>query len=173
MPEASSTVLPIANLLLRILIVLNWLMGVAILVLLFVVPNEQWIMSSLKLSPSPEADRVVMGLRIAAAIGLAMIPLNHIVLTRLLAIVATVRLGDPFRAANANHLQAIAWTLLALQTLSIVIGFIGKSLSSAAHPINLDAGFSVSGWLAVLLTFVLARVFSEGARMRDDLEGTV
>ena len=28
-------------------------------------------------------------------------------------------------------------------------------------------------WLAVLLTFVLARVFAEGARMRDDLQGTV
>jgi hypothetical protein len=26
---------------------------------------------------------------------------------------------------------------------------------------------------AVLLTFLLARVFAEGARMRDDLEGTV
>ena len=29
------------------------------------------------------------------------------------------------------------------------------------------------GWLAVLLTFLLARVFAEGTLMRDDLEGTV
>ena len=36
-----------------------------------------------------------------------------------------------------------------------------------------DAGFSVTGWLAVLLTFLLARVFAEGTLMRDDLEGTV
>jgi hypothetical protein len=31
----------------------------------------------------------------------------------------------------------------------------------------------VTGWLAVLLLFVLARVFDYGTRMRDDLEGTV
>jgi hypothetical protein len=37
----------------------------------------------------------------------------------------------------------------------------------------LDAGFSINGWLAVLLTFLLARVFAEGTLMREDLEGTV
>jgi hypothetical protein len=37
----------------------------------------------------------------------------------------------------------------------------------------LDAGFSINGWLAVLLTFLLARVFAEGALMRADLDGTV
>jgi hypothetical protein len=33
--------------------------------------------------------------------------------------------------------------------------------------------FSIAPWLAVLLLFVLAGVFSHGARMREDLEGTV
>jgi hypothetical protein len=33
--------------------------------------------------------------------------------------------------------------------------------------------FSVTRWIAVLLLFVLARVFEQGARMREDLEGTV
>jgi hypothetical protein len=84
-----------------------------------------------------------------------------------------VRAGDPFIGANANRLQAIAWTLLALQLLSVVIGAIGKAVSSPAHPVHLDAGFSISGWLAVILTFVLARVFAEGTLMREDLEGTV
>jgi hypothetical protein len=41
------------------------------------------------------------------------------------------------------------------------------------HPLHLDAGFSTSGWLAVLLTFVPARVFAEGTLMREDLAGTV
>ena len=136
-------------------------------------PNEQWIMSAFKLSPSPDADRLVMGLRAVAVLGLAVVPLNYVVLKRLLAIVETVREGDPFVAANAQRLQAIAWVLLALQLLSIVIGTIGKSVSTPAHPVHLDAGFSINGWLAVLLTFLLARVFAEGARMREDLEGTV
>ena len=168
-----SAALPIAYVMLRILIVMNWLMAAVILALLVVSPNEQWIMSAFKLSPSPDAERLVMGLRAIAVLGLVAIPLNYTVLKRLLAIVETVRTGDPFVAANASRLQTIAWALLALQLLSIVIGAIGKAVSTPAHPVDLDAGFSINGWLAVLLTFLLARVFAEGALMREDLEGTV
>ena len=172
-PTSSSAALPIAHVVLRILIVLNWVMAAAILVLLLVSPNERWIMSAFDLSPSPEAERLIMGLRAVAVLGLVAIPLNHSVLKRLLAMVETVRAGDPFVAANADRLQAIAWTLLALQLLSIVVGAIGKAISTPAHPVVLDAGFSINGWLAVLFTFLLARVFVEGTRMREDLEGTV
>lgn len=168
-----SAALPIAYVVLRILIIINWLVGAAILALLVVMPNEQWIMSAFKLSPSPEAERLVMGLRAIAVLGLATIPLNYAVLKRLLAIVETVRAGAPFVAANASCLQNIAWALLTLQLFSLVIGAIGKAVSTPAHPVHLDAGFSVNGWLAVLLTFVLARVFAEGTLMREDLEGTV
>lgn len=169
----STAVLPVLYVVLRVLIVLNWLSGLAILALLVVLPNEQWIMTAFKLSPSPEAERLVMGLRIIAVLGLTVIPLNYIVLKRLLAIVETVRRGDPFVASNASRLQTIAWALLALQIISIVIGLIAKAVSTAAHPLHLDAGFSINGWLAVLVTFLLARVFAEGAHMREDLEGTV
>ena len=172
-PVSSSAALPIAYGVLRILIVVNWLSGAAILALLVVMPNEQWIMSSSELSPSPEAERLVMGLRAIAVLGLAAIPLNYVVLKRLLTIVETVRAGDPFVAANASRLRAIAWALLALQLLSLVIGAIAKTVSTPAHPLDLDAGFSINGWLAVLLTFLLARVFAEGTLMREDLEGTV
>ena len=171
---STSAALPIAYVVLRILIVANWLMGAAILALLVAVMlNEQWITTAFQLSPSPATERLIMGLRAVAVLGLVCIPLNYAVLKRLLAIVLTVRAGDPFVAANANRLHAIAWTLLGLQVLSLVIGAIANAVSSAAHPLHLDAGFSISGWLAVILTFVLARVFSEGALMREDLEGTV
>jgi DUF2975 family protein len=169
----SSAALPIAHVVLRILMVLNWLSAAAILVLLTVMPNEQWIMTTFKLSPSPDATRLVMGLRAVAVIGLALAPLNHVVLKRLLAIVETVRAGDPFVATNARHLRVIAWILLVMQLLSIVIGAIARAVSTPAHLVNLNAGFSINGWLAVLLTFLLARVFAEGTLMRDDLEGTV
>jgi hypothetical protein len=172
-PASSSAALPIVHVVLRVLIVLNWLYGAAIFILLVAMPTERWIMSALELAPSPEADRLIMGLRGIAVIGLVTIPLNHLVLRRLLAIVETVRAGDPFVTANANRLQAIAWTLLALQLLSLVIGAIARAISMPAHPLDIDAGFSINGWLAVLLTFLLARVFAEGALMREDLEGTV
>jgi len=166
-------ILPIAHVMLRILIVLNWLGGAAILALLVVMPNRQWIMSAFELTASPEAERLVMGLRAIAVLGLVTIPLNYVVLKRLLAIVKTIRAGDPFFAANASRLQAVAWVLLALNLLSIVIGAVAKTVSTPAHPLHLDAGFSINGWLAVVLTFVLARVFAKGALMREGLEGAV
>jgi Protein of unknown function (DUF2975) len=169
----SSAALPIAYVVLRILIVVNWLGGAAIFALVFLVPHEEWIMSSLDLSPSPEAYRLVMGLRAVAVLGLVAIPLNHAGMKRLLAIVETVRACDPFVAANADRLQAIAWVLLTLQLLAIVIDAIVRAVSIPGHPLDIDAGFSINGWLAVLFAFLLARVFAEGTRMREDLDGTV
>ena len=170
---SSSAALPIAHVVLRLLIVLNWLGGAAILALLVIMPNREWIMASFHLSPSPDTERLILGMRAIAVLGLVTIPINHVILKRLLMIVGTVRMGDPFVAANASRLQTIAWALLALQILSIIIGAIAKSVSSPAHPLHISAGFSINGWLAVLLTFLLARVFAEGTLMRDDLEGTV
>jgi hypothetical protein len=170
---SSAAALPITHVVLRILIVVNWVGGAAILALLVLLPHEQWIMISFKLSPSPDAERLIMGMRAIAVLGLVAVPINHVILKRLLAIVQTVRDGDPFVASNASRLQTIAWALLAIQVLSIVIGAIAKAVSTPAHPLHLNAGFSINGWLAVLLTFLLARVFAEGALMREDLEGTV
>jgi len=172
-PISSSAALPVAYVVLRILIILNWLSGAAIFVLLVAMPTRRWIMSALELSPSPEADRLIFALHAIAVLGLVAIPLNYVVLKRLLAIVETVRAGDPFVTANAHRLQGIAWALLALNLLSIVIGAIAKIVSTPAHPLHINAGFSINSWLAVLLTFLLARVFAEGTLMREDLEGTV
>jgi hypothetical protein len=170
----NSTALPIAWVVLRLAIVLNWLGGAGIFALLTAtVVAEEWTFTALGIEPSSYIRPIIMGLRAIAVLGLVAIPLNHAVLARLKAIVETVRAGDPFVAANADRLQAIAWTLLALQLLSIIIGSIGKAISTPAHPLHLDAGFSLSAWLAVFLIFVLARVFAVGTRMREDLEGTV
>jgi hypothetical protein len=174
MPRTYPTAaLPIAYFVLRALLILNWLMGAAILVLLLLMPHEQWLMKAFKLVPSPETERLIMGMRAIALLGLVAVPLNHAVLKRLIGIVETVRAGDPFVPANVYRLQAIAWALLALQLLSLAIGAIAEAISTSSQPLNVDAGFSISGWLAVFLSFVLARVFAEGTVMREDLEGTV
>jgi len=169
----STAALPIAHVTLRILVVLNWLFAAAVVVLLVAMPTRQWIMSSFGIGPSADTDRVVMGLRAIAVAGLAMVPLSHVILRQLIAIVETVRVRDPFVAANGVRLQAIAWALVGLQLISLVIGAISRTISSPAHPVDMKAGFSINGWLAVLLTFALARVFAEGTLLRDDLEGTV
>ena len=170
---SSSAALPTAHIVLRILMILNWLLAVGIFAMLVVsVANGPWFMSALKISASPEPDRVLMGFRVIAVLGLMAIPLHYAVLKRLLTIVETVRAGDPFVTVNAQRLRAIAWALVALNLLSVAIGAIAFGISTTAYPVRM-AGFSISGWLAVLLTFVLARVFAKGALMREDLEGTV
>jgi len=174
MPRAYSAALPISYVLLRILRLLNGLSGVAILALLTAtIVAEEWTMTALGIAPSSEIRRLIMPLRAIAALGLLTIPINDLILRRLLAMVATVRRGDPFVPANALRLQGIAWALLSLQLVGIVIAAIAKAVSTPEYPLHLDAGFSVNGWLAVLLTFVLARVFAEGTLMREDLHGTV
>jgi hypothetical protein len=59
--------------------------------------------------------------------------------------------------------------LVALNLFSIVIGAIAKVVSTPAHPLHMNAGFSINGWLAVVLTFVLAHVFAEAALKRQDV----
>ncbi|HEY7902607.1 MAG TPA: DUF2975 domain-containing protein, partial [Casimicrobiaceae bacterium] len=73
---------------------------------------------------------------------------------------------------NAARLQTIAWAVLGQQLLQLVIGTIARSVSTPGHALHVSA-FSTGGWLAVVLLFVLARVFLEGTRMREDLAGTV
>lgn len=173
MTRATAAALPIAHTVLRVLILLNWLAGIGILTLLIMTfVSEAWTFKALGVA-AEAVDDMKFGMRAIPVLGLVAIPLNDLILRRLRAIVETVKGSDPFVAANAERLQAIAWALLALQVLSMAIGAVGDASSTAEHPLHLDAGFSIAGWLSVLLAFVLARVFAEGARMRDDLEGTV
>ena len=174
MSNQPSTALPVAYVVLRILIVLNWIYGACILApLIFSFVNEPFLLRALKLGSVGENPGLVIGIRAIAALGILAVPLNLALLKRLVAMVGTVRVGDPFVASNAYRLNAIAWLLLGQQLLSLAIGLIAKAVSTPAHPLHVDAGFSPGGWLAVILTFVLARVFAEGTLMREDLEGTV
>jgi hypothetical protein len=174
MPRSSSTALPIAYVILRILIVLNWIYGAIVLAILIgMFTAEHWTLTALGFPPSADTRPLILGMRAIAALGLVAVPLNLAMLKRLAEMVVTVRVGNPFVAANAYRLSAIAWILLGQQLLSVIIGLIGKAVSSPAHPLHLNAGFSPGGWLAVIMTFVLARVFAEGTLMREDLEGTV
>jgi hypothetical protein len=106
-------------------------------------------------------------------VGIGVVPLAHVVLTRLRTIVDTVKVGDPFLPENAARLRVIAWSVLGIELLHVVVGIVVMIASSAAEPIGVNWTFSATRWIAVLLLFVLARVFTEGARMREDLEGTV
>lgn len=163
--------LAVSRKVLRLVIKLNLLMGIAILALLIAsLVAEGQVMRALGAKPS---SVLYLGMRLIMVIGILSVPLVHIVLTRLLEIVETVGLGDPFVTENAERLETIAWVVLGLELLHFGVGAIAASVSSTAHPLDIGWNFSVTRWLVVLLLFVLARVFRQGARMREDLQGTV
>ncbi len=174
MPNAVPAALTVSRIALRTLISLNWVYGTAIvagLIASFVA--EPPVMTAFGVTPSAETEPLIQGMRAIALLGLICIPLHYVILRRLLDIVESARARDPFVDQNASLLQKIAWALLGLQLLGLIIGVIARIVSTPAHPLGVEAGFSTAGWLAVLLLFVLARVFAEGARMRNELEGTV
>jgi hypothetical protein len=149
-------------------------MGALILALLIAsLIAESWVMRALGARPAPGNSMLFVGMRLIMVIGICSVPIAHLVLTRLLAIVETVKVGNPFVMANAVRLKTIAWAILGLEVMHFSVGAIVEGVSTAAAPLDISSGFSLTRWLTVLLLFVLARVFEQGARMREDLEGTV
>jgi hypothetical protein len=113
-------------------------------------------------------------------LGISAIPLTHLLLTHLRSIVETVSEGDPFVAANAVRLRKIAWTMLGLELIHVAVALaagetFAPATRGAGSAVTIDVGstFSATRWVAVLLLFVLAQVFEQGARMREDLAGTI
>jgi len=169
MSRSAATALPVSYVLLRILIVLNIIAGVFIASLLIAsFTAEPLLLEGLGMLPSAARAAPIVAMRAVMVVGIAGVPVVHILLTRLVEIVRTVSRGDPFTPANAARLRVCAWAVLALELLHLCVGAIYSTM-----PFKLSWSYSPVGLLAVLLLFVLAQVFAQGAAMRDDLEGTV
>lgn len=173
MSDSYSSVLKASRLLLRVARLLNLAAAVAFFALLlasFVL--EPAFREYFSRQPGLGSDPVLPVMRLWTAAGMPVFAAVHVMLSRLLSIIGTVRAGDPFVPENAIRLRTVAWCLLAVQLFELACGiFIGVLERMGAELGEWDP--SLSGWLAVLLLFVLARVFEEGARIRADLEAVV
>lgn len=159
---------------LRALIALNGVVGLLIGVLLVAsLLAESWVMTALGVRPGEGRAALVLGMRLVAVLGIAAVPFTHVVLARLRDIVETVRRGDAFVPGNAARLRTIARAVLGLELLHLCVAAVAATASSPAQALDIRWAPSLTRWLAVLLLFVLAQVFEQGTRMRDDLEGTV
>jgi hypothetical protein len=173
MTRSSIDALALSRKVIRALTVLNIALGLGIismLILSFVVP--EFLFRALRVPSTRDPAMVMMGMRTIMVFGILSIPLAHLILTRLRAIVETVEPG-PFIAANADRLRTMGWALLGLEALHFGVGLSSKALAFAGVATGTGWSFSATRWLAVLMLFVLARVFEQGTRMREDLEGTV
>lgn len=173
MVQPYSTALSASRVLLWILRIFNLLAGAGIVAAFaasFLFEPQVFEFFS-KRPPRIDPSWLVPALRLWMVLALPMVASVHIQLSRLLEMVETVRTGNPFVPENATRLNTIAWCALANELLRLVFGVMAATLNAAGS--NIDWKFSLTGWLAVVLLFVLARVFEEGTRMRQDLESMI
>lgn len=88
-------------------------------------------------------------------------------------IVASVEGGDPFVPINARRLQAMGWISVVVHVLGIPLAMTSHWLEQIFNRPRNGFEFSYFGILLALVLFVIARVFREGTRLRDELDGTV
>lgn len=124
-----------------------------------------------KQPPRIDPAMLMPTLRLWMILALPMVVVVDRMIDRLLAMVDTVRAGDPFVAENAARMKTIAWYLLVLQLFNLSFGILAKAMNAAGS--RIDWTFNGAGWVAVGLVFVLALVFEEGTRMRADLEAMI
>ncbi|MEO6091969.1 MAG: DUF2975 domain-containing protein [Novosphingobium sp.] len=116
---------------------------------------------------------IVMACAAVLAIVAAMAAIAWTFLRELRRIIDSVGQGDPFAPANSLRLARMGWLTVAVEAISIPAGIVGGWLTTALGQTRVDFGVSLSGVLLALILFILARVFRQGAAMREELDGTV
>ncbi|MBL8549839.1 MAG: DUF2975 domain-containing protein [Hyphomonadaceae bacterium] len=101
-----------------------------------------------------------------------------VVVARLKKLFGNFASGQPFSADNAGHLRVIWIALLVMEVSRYAIAALMKLLVLAIgqpEDVNVIVAppFSFSAWAAILILIVLAEVFREGARLREDQELTI
>jgi hypothetical protein len=94
-----------------------------------------------------------------------------IIISRLRRIFATLTAGDPFRPENVGRLQLVGVMLAALELGRYPYALLSQWIGSGGPGARF--GFNPTAWFAVLVVFVLAEVFREGARLRREAELTI
>jgi len=129
----------------------------------------------------PELLRfLAMDVVLALPLAIAALATLTFVVDRLRRIGATLIAGDPFVAENSNHLRAIAIGIGVYQllhyaangVLALLFTLLGRSVEGGARVVP-EFSLNLSAWFAVLAIFVLAEIFREGTRMREEQKLTI
>lgn len=90
------------------------------------------------------------------------------VVERLLELLKTLRFGTPFVKENAVRFRNVGIALLIGELSKIVIGILAMVFDA-----DVEAGLDFMIFVAIAAVFVLAEVFREGARMKEEQDLTV
>jgi hypothetical protein len=101
-----------------------------------------------------------------------------IIVDRLKRLFASFRSAEPFRKENATHLRVIWVTMLVIEVSRyVLLGVTGLLIAAFGEPRGTDWTFSFSAnlmtWAAILVLIVLAEVFREGSRLREEQDLTI
>jgi len=94
------------------------------------------------------------------------------VIDRLRRVFATLTAGDPFHPDNVKRLQFIGLGLAGIEAGNILLPLAANLLVPGVAP-DASRWPDLTAWFSVLVVFVLAEVFREGARLRRDAELTI
>lgn len=125
---------------------------------------------TLSADDGPVRDPLVIG----GGLALALLALGGlIVITQALRrVFATLTAGEPFQADNIRRLRLIGFTLAGLELLSYAARAYAAAVAPGAVE-RIDYWPNFTAWFAVLVVFVLAEVFREGARLRQEADLTI
>ena len=151
---------------------LSGIVLVAIFVGSFIVEPQLIARLTAKYGPTFNVRAALVFVRGVVLLGTPAVLAVERLLTSLREVLASVAIGDPFAAANVARFRAIGWMLLVLQLVDLALGGATWLARSTGFEM-LDWQPSFTGWFAVLVAFVLVRVFAAGTVLRDDLAGTV
>lgn len=114
---------------------------------------------------------------LAMLTGMGLMFLGYRFFGELLGIINSVGEGDPFHPENAARLSRMGWITVIVQAMILPVAGLAMWLAPYADKVDkkiqFDGGLDGGGILLTLILFILARVFREGTRMREELEGTV
>lgn len=114
---------------------------------------------------------------IAFLLGFGWLGVAWIVIRRLRTIFATLTAGDPFVPENAEHLRVIWIVIAAFELARYAVGGGAAALimmtGGNAGGLQGEIDLNLSVWFAVLVIIVLAEVFREGARLRQEQRLTI
>ncbi|MDG5488592.1 DUF2975 domain-containing protein [Sphingomonas sp. BGYR3] len=177
--RSGGVLLPVATVTVRIITIVLW---VALGVVLITIPAAIVLQGEIAkvLADGLTQDRAIgdpatLPWRIVAVLsGAAMLmALTIAFFTLLYRIAWSVQAGDPFIPENAVRLRRMAWLFLATEAASVVLGITARALLPFADQGGGGIEISVTGLIAILALFILARVFELGTQMRAEIEGTV
>jgi hypothetical protein len=102
-----------------------------------------------------------------------------IIVDRLRRLFVNFTSNEPFNRENANHLRVIWIVMLGLELAKYGFALaVGWAIATFGRPegvsqIQIEPGIDLSTWSSILVLIVLAEVFREGARMREDQDLTI